>query len=73
MKFTQVDFEQYQKFSRYLEKCVDWRINTVGIIDVHDCIFWFNELGQKMKAELDNPPKDLKYKEPIKVQSITKP
>ena len=53
MKFTQEDLDKYRAFARHIEKSVEWHISTSGLLGVNTCISWFNELGQKIKAEVE--------------------
>lgn len=52
MKFTEEDFKSYQVLSFHLEKNVDWKVSTTGILEVNSCIAWFNKIGQAIKNDV---------------------
>jgi len=53
LKVTEEDLQNFIKFSQYIDKCADWRTSTPVMMDITNLFSWFNELGMKMKSELE--------------------
>jgi hypothetical protein len=52
LKIDREDFEKYIKLSNYLEKSAEWRLPTLGLMEVSNLLQWFNTVGVRIQDDV---------------------